>query len=107
MKTKRTLAITALLVMLIALTTLGIFRGVSQVHARVETPAAVIPTDPTPTPTPCLDGLVCYHVKPSDTDGNPDGDRDDDCPEAREAVATGIGCDNRFGEDAINIEHYL
>ena len=95
MKTKRTLFSGLIVAAIFA--AFGIFPEIQPVPAAPATPQIAL-LEPAATPTPCLDGLTCYHVRPSDTDGNDEGD---DCPET--GTASGIGCENRWGEDALNI----
>jgi hypothetical protein len=92
MKTKSTLIIAAALMTLAAFITVGNFRGTSRVHAGNQ-----------PLPS-ILMATADYTVLPSNTDDQPGLG---DCPEAP-AVASGIGCENRWDDDqAINNQHFL
>lgn len=116
---KRTLTIAVASVALAVLTVFGISGPVQPAQATVAPPATLAVADPTPTPSPCLDGLVCHHILPSETDG-PLNDGSDPCDGK---TGPGIGCggadqwgnendttDNGINDgnnDGLNIEHYL
>ena len=90
MKKKRTLIIAAALTTLAALVSLSNFGGTSRVHASYQ-PLPSIPDAPSD-----------YTVLPSSTDDQPGRA---DCTDT--SGFSGIGCDNHWGELALDNEHFL
>lgn len=105
MKMKHTLLTGLIVAAIAALATFSNFRETKPVQAAgVARPIALF----APSPTPCPPDLACYEVEPGDTDGTPHdaSGKQPDCPAAPE-LASGIGCDNRWGDLALNQKHFL
>jgi hypothetical protein len=85
MKTKRTYILVLTLLGFAILMSIS----ASRITQQVEATSLMYAPAPVATPTPCLDGLVCYHVLPSETDG-PNNDGSDPCSGM---TGPGIGCD--------------